>query len=131
MQVTSVETPKQGRKEKPEWPKEVQPGRAVVRVYRRKTPSGNWAYMVANYAEDGKRRFDCYHEEATAIDAAETLAKRLDKRDYVAASMTRDQAIEYVNSSTRLKPYGVTVDSATAAIADGLKVLGDLAKIAE
>jgi integrase len=87
--------------------------------------------MVANYAEDGKRRFDCYHEEATAIDAAETLAKRLDKRDYVAASMTRDQAIEYANSSTRLKPYGVTVDSATAAIADGLKVLGDLAKIAE
>jgi integrase len=131
MQTTPLEKAKQARKQKPEWPKEVQPGRAVVRVYRRKTPSDNWAFMVANYAEDGKRRFDCYHDEAAAIDAAETLAKRLDSRDYVAASMTKDQAIEYANSNTRLKPYGVTVDAATAVVADGLKTLGELAKISE
>ena len=53
------------------WPREVQPGRASVRVYRRKTPQGNFAYMVANYA-DGKRRFDSHASEADALDAAET-----------------------------------------------------------
>ena len=58
------------------WPREVQPGRAIVRVYRRKTPSGNWAFMVSNYADGARRRFDCYKDEADAIEAAEALAKR-------------------------------------------------------
>jgi hypothetical protein len=30
------------------WPRKVQPGRAVVNIYRRKTPTGNLAFMVAN-----------------------------------------------------------------------------------
>jgi hypothetical protein len=30
------------------WPRKVQPGRAIVNVYRRQTPSGNYAFMVAN-----------------------------------------------------------------------------------
>src|SRR5580658_5165321 len=62
------------------WPRKVQPGRAVVTVYRRKTPNGNLAFIVANYA-DGKRRFDSYLAEAEALDAAHTLAKQIDKRD--------------------------------------------------
>src|SRR6185369_5420168 len=111
------------------WPRTIQPGRAIVRVYRRKTPSGNIAYMVSNYADGDRRRFDCYAEEADAVAAAEKLAKRLDARDYVAASMTREQAIEYANASARLKPFNVTVDAATAAVAESLKSLGDLANL--
>jgi integrase len=111
------------------WPRKVQPGRAIVNVYRRKTPSGNFAYMVANYADGNTRRFDSYREEQEALDAADALAKRLDKRDYVAASMTQDQAIEYANSVTRLKPFGVTVDAATATVAECLKFVGDLANL--
>lgn len=97
-------------------------------VYRRKTPSGNFAFMVANYAE-GKRRFDSYADEADALEAAEQLAKRIDARDYVAASMTRDQAIEYANAVSRLKPFNVTVDTATSVIAECLKVVPDVANI--
>jgi hypothetical protein len=83
--------------------------------------------MVANYADGDRRRFDCYSAEADALDAADKLARRLDSRDYVAASMTRDQALEYANAVARLKPFNVTVDAATATVAQCLKTVGDLA----
>ncbi len=110
------------------WPREVQPGRAVVRVYRRTTPQGNFAYMVANYA-DGKRRFDSYASEPDALAAADKLARRIDARDYVAASMTREQAIEYASAVEKLKPFNVTVDAATSAVAECLKTVGDLSNL--
>jgi integrase len=116
------------RKQADLWPKEVQPGRAIVRVYRRRTPSGNFAFMVANYA-DGGRRFDSYKTEVDAMAAADTLAKRIDSRDYVAASMTKDQALEYATSAKRLEPFNVTVDAATAVVAECLKLAGDLDNI--
>jgi integrase len=85
--------------------------------------------MVANYADGEKRRFDSYKDEANAVDAAETLAKRLDARDYVAASMTREQAIEYASSNQRMKPLGITVDAATATVEQCLPLVGDLANL--
>ena len=111
------------------WPRKIQPGRAIVRVYRRKTPSGNVAYMVSNYADGENRRFDCYPSEAEAIDAAETLAKRLDKRDYVAASMTQEQAIEYSGAAQVLKPFNVRVGDAASTVAGCLKLVGDLSNL--
>ena len=107
------------------WPRKIQPGRAVITVYRRKTPTGNLAFMVANYA-DGKRRFDSYAAEAAALDAADRLAKQIDKRDYVAASMTQAQAVEYADSVAALAPFNVTVRAAASAVAEWLKVTGDL-----
>jgi len=98
-------------------------------VYRRKTPSGNVAFMVANYADGERRRFDCYANETDALEAAENLARRIDSRDYVAASMTRDQAIEYADSVAALKPFDVSVRDATSAVAQCLKSLGDLANL--
>jgi len=111
------------------WPRKVQPGRAIVTVYRRKTSSGNFNFMVANYADGDRRRFDSYSAEADALAAAEKLAKRIDSRDYVAASMTQGQAIEYANAVARLKPYNVTVDAATATVGECLKAVGDLANL--
>ena len=125
MKATSSRKAKQGES----WPRKVQPGRAIVTVYRRKTPSGNFAYMVANYADGDQRRFDSYANETEALEAADKLAKRIDSRDYVAASMTRAQAIEFANASARLKPFNVTVDAATATVAECLKSLGDLSNL--
>lgn len=121
--------PSRKAKQVESWPRKVQPGRAIVAVYRRKTPSGNHAYMVANYADGDTRRFDSYKTEAEALSAAETLAKRLDSRDYVAASMTKDEAIEYANAVARLKPFCVSVDAATACIVECLKVVSDLSNV--
>lgn len=106
------------------WPRKVQPGRAIVTVYRRQTPSGNRTFMVSNYA-NGKRRFDSYASEADALGAADKLAKRIDARDYVAASMTQAQAVEYADSVAALKPFGVTVRASSGAVAECLKALGD------
>ena len=78
MKATSSRKAKQGES----WPRKVQPGRAIVTVYRRKTPSGNFAYMVANYADGDQRRFDSYANETEALEAADKLAKRIDSRDY-------------------------------------------------
>jgi integrase len=111
------------------WPRKIQPGRAIVRVYRRKTPKGNFAYMVSNYADGENRRFDCYQSEADAIEAAETLAKRLDKRDYVAASMTQQQAIEYTGAAQVLTPFNVRVGEAASTVAGCLKLVGDLSNL--
>lgn len=110
------------------WPLKIQPGRAVVTVYRRKTPTGNFAFMVANYA-DGKRRFDSYATQSTALEAAEKLAKQIDKRDFVAANMTQAQAIEYSDSVTALAPFNVTVRAAASVIAESLKIVGDLSNV--
>jgi integrase len=129
MKATTSRKGKQDRNQQPEWPKLVQPGRAIVRVYQHKTPAGNFTYQVARYDADGKRHWDSYVNPPDALAAAETLAKRIDSRDYVAASMTRDQAIEYANSVARLKPYGVTVDAATAAVAEWLAQVGDLSNV--
>lgn len=107
----------------------MQPGRAIVKVYRRTTPAGNFSFMVANYADGERRRFDSYANEADAMTAADKLARRLDSRDYVAASMTKDQAIEFANAHARLKPFNVTVDAATATVAECLKTVGDLANV--
>jgi integrase len=107
------------------WPRKVQPGRAIVNVYRRKTPQGNFAFMVANYA-DGKRRFDSHATEADAVAHAETLAKQIDKRDYVAANMTQAQAIEYSDAVAALAPFNLTVRAGCSAIAECLKIAGDL-----
>ena len=110
------------------WPRKVQPGRAVVTIYRRKTPTGNLAFMVANYV-GGKRRFDSYPAEADALDAAHTLAKQIDKRDYVAASMTQGQAVEYADSAAALAPFNVSVRAAVSTVAGCLKIVGDLSNV--
>ncbi|MSU21394.1 MAG: hypothetical protein EXS30_08355, partial [Pedosphaera sp.] len=125
MKPTASRTPRQ----RETWPRKVQPGRAVVTVYRRKTPSGNLTFMVANYADGTRRRFDSYPTEVEAMEAAEKLARRLDARDYVAASLTRDQAVEYANAAARLKPFNLSVDAATATVAECLTTVGDLANI--
>ena len=85
--------------------------------------------MVANYADSDRRRFDSYATEEDALAAAAKLAKRIDSRDYVAASMTQGQAIEYANANARLEPYKVTVDAAIATVAECLKSVGDLANL--
>jgi hypothetical protein len=67
--------------------------------------------MVANYV-DSKRRFGNYASEAKVLSAAEMLAKRIDARDFVAASLTQEQAIEYADAVATLKPAGVSVRTA-------------------
>ena len=73
------------------WPRLIKIGRTTVKIYRRKMPSGNWAYRIPNYSS-GKRRFDCHTDEAEVIEAATRLARKLSERQHVAANMTNSNA---------------------------------------
>ena len=97
MKATASRKPKQDES----WPRKVTVGRESVTVYRRKTPLGNFSFMVANYSGE-KRRFDSYSTEADALDAAGKLARQLSSRDVIGASMTREQSVEYANAAQSL-----------------------------
>ena len=111
-----------------EWPRKEKVGRVEVTIYRRKTPKGNFAYMVANYAE-GKRRFDSYATEAEAIEEAKKLAKRLSQMDVMSASITKEQAIEYASSAQALQPLGISLTAAVSAVIEAVKLAGDLPNV--
>ncbi len=113
------------------WPRKVTIGRESVTVYRRKTPLGNFAYMVANWTRRGadgkkKRHFDSYADEALALEAAARLARRLSESDTKAAQMTEEQAVEYANADRELKPLGISLTAAVAVIVEAVKLTGDL-----
>jgi len=125
MNATASRKPKQDES----WPRKVTIGRESVTVYRRKTPLGNFSFMVANYA-DGKRRFDSYANEAEAMEAAGRLARQLSARDVIGASMTREQSVEYAAAVQSLQPLGITLSAAVAAIVEAVKLTGDLPGVA-
>ncbi len=125
MNTTASRKLKQGET----WPRKVTVGRVIVSVYRRKTPLGNFAYMVANYAGE-KRRFDSHATEAEALDAAGKLARQLSARDVIGASMTKEQSVEYANAVQSLQPLGITLSAAVAAIVEAVKLTGDLPGVA-
>lgn len=84
--------------------------------------------MVVNYAE-GKRRFDCYAQEADAVEAAGALAKKMSQRQVVAAAMTNEQAADYAASVQTLSPFGVSLPSVASTVADCLKLVGGLSDL--
>ncbi len=111
------------------WPKRETFGREIVTIYRRKTPLGNFAYMVENYS-GVKRRFDSYKIESEAIEAANKLARQLSQKNTIGASMTRDQCIEYAGAIQSLQPLGITLAAAVAAIVECVKLTNDLSGLA-
>ena len=108
-----------------QWPRKIRLGRVTVSIYKRQTPAGGTAFMVANYA-DGKRRFDCYATEADAVDAANTHARQLSERDVVAAAMTNKQAADYDAAVQTLAPFKLSLPSVASTVAECLKLVGGL-----
>jgi len=110
------------------WPRRVSVGRESVAIYRRTTPLGNYAFMVANYA-NGKRRFDSYGSEALAVEAAGKLARQMSEREVLAAALTNEQASEYAAVAQTLAPFGVGLLSAAGDLAECLKLVGNLSNL--
>lgn len=118
-------TPAKKHKQDESWPRKATVGRETVTVYKRKTPLGNPAFMLANYS-GVKRRFDSYSTETEALEAANKLARQLSQRDVLSASMTREQSIEYASAIQTLQPLGISLTSAVATIVEAVKLVGDL-----
>ena len=93
-------------------------------------PNGAPGFLLANYAS-GKRRFDSYASEAEAIEAANKLARQLSTRDTKAATLTENQAVEYVRAAEVLQPFHVSVGVASEAVAACLKAVGEISALHE
>lgn len=113
-------------KRKQDWPRKVTLGRVSVSIYKRTAPNGSPCFMVANYSGE-KRRFDSYASESEAIEEAGKLARQLSARDTISASMTKEECIEYASAIQTLKPLGIKLPAAVAAVAEAVKLTGDLA----
>ena len=89
----------------------------LIKAYRRKMTSGNWAYRIPNYSS-GKRRFDCHPDEIEAIEATTHLARKLSERQHVAANMTNSEAAGYAAAVQSLEPHSVPLtDAADTSLA--------------
>ena len=110
------------------WPRKIRLGRVTVTIYRRTAPSGDVCFMVGNYSS-GKRRFDCYGDEAAAIEAASRLARQLSEREVVAAAMTNEQAADYAAAVQALAPFKVALPVAAGTLAECLKFVADLPNV--
>ncbi len=131
VQHTPVNTTSSRKREGIErWPYHVTYGTVTVTVYKRQTPSGNDNFMVADDST-GKRRFLSFKTAAEAKSEADKLARRKAGLAEMVRTITTDEAIDYFNSVTRLKPFGVTVDAATSTVAALLPAIGSLSKLHE
>src|SRR5437899_1586989 len=102
------------------WPRQVQPGRAIVTVYRYKNESkrrrkyGDFIYLIVSPSsrrnQKGKaiRQWNRYVTEAEALAAAESLAKRRDELGDFANNLTPNEAIEYASANKALHPFGIS-----------------------
>lgn len=93
-------------------------------------PNGNWGFQIPN-SSSGKRKLDSYSTEAKAIEAADTLVKRLSSKQVVAAKMTNNEAASYAAAVEILKPHGVSLPLAAETISECIKTAGDLPAILE
>jgi integrase len=123
-----------------EWPRKVVFGNATVTVYRRtfkvkrqdkdgkQLPDGEHTqFLVANYSgEDGERRLDSYKTEELALDAANTLGKRLSARDAIGAAMTPADSQQFAVASQELMPHGVSLSAAATVISQAIKITGSI-----
>jgi integrase len=105
------------------WPYKVTYGTVRVTLYKRKTPSGFDNFMLADDST-GKRLFRSFKIKSEAIAEADKLARKKAGLATMVQQITNAEAIEYFNSAARLKPFGVTVDAATATVAEALRIIG-------
>jgi integrase len=60
------------------------------------------------------------------MEEATKLAKRLSQRDVLAASMTREQAIEFASATQTLQPFNLSLSPVVATLVEAVKIVGDL-----
>lgn len=119
---------KKASRKKGSWPHEERVGRVVVRIYKRRTPSGTDGFMVADYSQ-GKRRLVSYPSESEALEAANLLAQRMNEGKVLVAGMANEDAAAYASATQNLRPFRVGIVDASAVIAHCLKIVNDLEAI--
>ena len=97
-------------KPKKDWPKTITVGSISLKVYRRKTLSGNVGFQLVYYDENGVRKFKSFSDETVALEQAKEMAKRILSHGVRVASVSKKQIAEFIVASDKLKLYGVSVE---------------------
>ena len=110
------------RPQKDSYPRTISIGRTKVRIYRRRLPSGEYGYQVANYAS-GKRRLDSYADERAALEEARRLVRQLSEHQTIAANLSDEEATAFATARQTLAPLQVELVPATCTLAECLRLL--------
>lgn len=105
------------------WPRKVQVGNVIVKVYRRIRANGSHGFEVADYS-NGVRRLRSFPDEASALKEGEKIARLLAAGDVQAAQMKNGDAASYGRAVELLRPTGVALEIAAAHFAEAFKILG-------
>ena len=115
---------------KPKWPKRIALGNVTIVIYKRTTPNGKTGFMLA-YKQDGKRKFDSYGDEATAIQEANTKARQLSTLGVKAAQLTDDDLRACVTAMDAVKPLGISLTDAVSRFVEAFNIAGDVVAAAK
>ncbi len=106
------------------WPRSVQVGGTVVKVYRRQRCDGAFSYEVADYST-GRRKLRSFSDSDKAMSEAIRLARLMASGDSVAARITGREAASFGRAVELLRESGDPVELACARYAAAVKMLGD------
>ena len=115
---------------KPKWPKQIECGNVKVTICKRTTPNGKPGFMLA-YKQDGKRKFDSYPDETTAIQEADRKGRQLSTLGVKAAQLTDDDLRVCVAAMDAVKPLNLSIGRAVEKLVEAVEIVGDVANVTE
>lgn len=83
------------------------------------------------YKEDGRRKFDSYADEATAIQEANKKAGQISTLGVKAAQLTDDELRVCVTAMDAAKPLNLSLDDAVKKLLEAVAIVGDVPKVIE
>ena len=92
------------------WPRKCATGPGNRQGLSPKTPAGNFAYMVANYADGEQRRFDSYDNGSRCHWQPRTPLRANGWTNAITLPPEHDeeQAVEFASAVDAVAPFGVT-----------------------
>ncbi len=112
------------------WPHSERFGRVKVTVYRRRRADGSFGFEVASYATN-KRKLESWPTAESAIQRAADLARMMNDRQIVAASLTNEEAASYSAAVQTLAASKTDLLLAARTVAACLEHVGSLSKLEE
>jgi len=83
------------------------------------------------YKQDGKRKFESYPDEATAIQEANTKARQLSTLGVKAAQLSDDDLRACVAVMDAVRPLNLSLGRAVEKLVEAVEIVGDVEKVIE
>ena len=104
------------------WPKVVERGHSIVKIYR--TPSNGCDQFTLVYYLGEKRIRKTYSDYGKAFTDAETTATKLSEGELNVLELKGDIRMAYARAVEMLRPTGVPLEMAAMHFAEAFRILG-------